>query len=129
MNQDELVDIRDRLPADVAGRLLSGEPVFFYAVGSGGCLSGGKEWFALTDRRVLMTTKDNQSRGTVDIPIEHVAAVSSFVEAGCLSGKRGAIVVTSSGGNASRAVVGGVEVADRGTALVQLVLSANRDES
>jgi hypothetical protein len=54
----DLIDIRDQMPADITRRLLTEEPAYYYAVGSGCLGMGGKEWFALTDRRVLMTTKE-----------------------------------------------------------------------
>lgn len=124
----ELLDIRDALPSQIIDRLLVGEPAYFYSVGKGGCLSGEKEWFSLTDRRVLMTTKEDNRRGTVDIPVEQIASVSSVVETGCLSGGRGVLVVTSTGGTHNQAVVASTDEADRGTAFVQEVLSRRRDE-
>ena len=123
---EEPANIRAELPEEVASRLLPDEPAYFYAVWTGGCLSGEKEWFALTDRRVLMTTKEDNRRGTVDIPIEQIASVSSFIEKSCWSAEKGAIVVSATGGTTSRVVVGSTENADRGTGLVQVVLGRRR---
>ena len=130
----ELQDIRTQVPEDIARRLLGDEPVFYYSVGSGGCLGlGGKEWFALTDRRVLMTTRDpgclgtgiGGSSGTIDIPLQQIASVSSTVVKGCLS-TNGALVVSSTGGTSNRAVVRSREDADLGSTYVQQVLNDYR---
>ncbi len=124
----ELTDIRQNVPADITNRLLNDEPVFYYSSGSGGCLGmGGKEWFALTNRRVLMTNSESgflgmrKSSGTTDIPLEHVAAVSSTVVKGCLS-TSGAMVVTSTGGTQNRAIVSSRQDADIGSTYVQQAL-------
>ncbi len=130
----ELTDIRENVPADIANRLLSGEPVFYYSSGSGGCLGmGGKEWFALTNRRVLMTTRESGmfgfggSSGTIDIPLEHIASVSSTVVKGCL-GSAGALEISSTGATKNRAVVRDRQQADIGTTYVQQALQDFRQQ-
>lgn len=130
----ELTDIRAQVPEDITRRLLSDEPIYYYSAGSGGCLGlGGKEWFALTNRRVLMTTREpgflgiGGSSGTIDIPLEHVASVSSTVVKGCLS-TSGALVVTSTGGTQNRAIVRDRADADLGTTYVQQALQDFRQQ-
>lgn len=130
----ELLDIKETVPVDITGRLLSGEPVYYYSVGKSGCLGlGGKEWFALTNRRVLMTTRKGGflgmggSSGTIDIPLEHVSAVASTVVKGCL-GSSGAIEIGSTGGAANRAIVRNRQEADIGTTYVQQALQDFRQQ-
>ncbi len=70
-----------RLPARIAQRLLDGERVLFYGEGGGGCLSGPRLWFLVTDARVsglavepggcLAATKYHD----VDIPLRQISSV------------------------------------------------------
>ena len=127
----EIPDIRSQVPADITNRLLPGEPVYYYATGSGCMGMGGKEWFALTDRRILMTTREEsclgmtKTTGSIDIGLDQIASVQSAVEKGCLS-SGGAVVVTSTGATTGRAMVGTREEADRATGTVQRVLAEYR---
>jgi hypothetical protein len=130
----ELIDIRDTVPADITNRLLTNEPIFYYSAGGGGCFGmGPKEWFALTNRRVLMTTAERGmfgiggSTGTIDIPLEHVASVSSTVVKGCLS-SAGAIEIASTGATRNRAIVKDRQQADIGTTYVQQALQEFRQQ-
>src|SRR4051812_25947765 len=87
----ELSNIRTQVPEDIARRLLPDEPVYYYSTASGCLGMGGKEWFALTNPGVLMTTAATgclgmrKVSGTMDIPLEHIASVSSGTEKGCLA--------------------------------------------
>jgi hypothetical protein len=125
----ELIDIQEQVPTTITSRLLAGEPVYYYSAGSGGCLPGmgPKEWFALTNRRVLMTRSESgmlgmrKMTGTIDIPLEHVSSVGSVVVKGCL-GTSGAILVQSTGAAENRAIVRNRQDADLGTSYVQQTL-------
>lgn len=70
-----------RLPARIAQRLLDGERVLFYGEGGGGCLSGPRRWFLVTDARVsgLAVAPDGCLGGNkyhdVDIPLRQISSV------------------------------------------------------
>lgn len=95
----------DELPAWAKKRLLPEERVYFYgAAPGGGCFGGGQpnSWLVVTDSRVLGLsqaprggclggTKDD----SVDIPLQHVSSVKVSSEGGCLSSRRGVLVVSS----------------------------------
>lgn len=70
-----------RLPARIAQRLLDDERVLFYGEDGGGCLSGPRLWFMVTDSRVsgLAVEPGGCLCGTqyhdVDIPLRQISSV------------------------------------------------------
>lgn len=86
---------------------MGNEQVLYYASG-GGCLSGGRSYFLLTDSRAMVTAMQKSgclgiggSTRALDIPLEHITSTGTE-KSGCIF-KRG--IVTLSSGTATESVM------------------------
>ncbi len=122
-------DLKSTVPSDIANRLLEDEEVLYYASG-GGCLSGGRSYFLLTDSRAMLTGIQQSgclgiggSTTALDIPLEHITSTGTE-KAGCIF-KQG-IVTVSSGTATQRVMLSNLQAAEEASITLQKILRERR---
>ena len=126
----ESSDMSANIPADLRNRIMEGERVLYYASG-GGCLSGGRSYFLLTDSRAMLSATKSSgcfgfggSTSNLDIPLEHITSVSTE-KSGCIS-KQGVVSVSS--GTATQRVILSPKSAEEASITLQKILKERRKE-
>lgn len=115
-------DLRSKIPSDLANRLLENERVLYYASG-GGCLSGGKSYFLLTNNRAMTCGNMEGKQTNLDIPLEHVSSTGTE-KSGCLS--QGGVITISSGTATQRVQLANSKAAEEASMVLQKVLNERK---
>lgn len=122
-------DLRSTIPDDIANRLMADEQVLYYASG-GGCLSGGRTYFLLTDSRAMLTGIQKNgclgiggSAQALDIPLEHITSTGTE-KSGCIFPQ--GIVTVSSGTATERVLLANQKAAEEASMTLQQLLRERR---
>ncbi len=122
-------DLRSTVPTDIRKRLVEGEEVLYYASG-GGCFSGGRTYFLITDSRAMLTGIQKSgclgiggSTAALDIPLEHITSTGTE-KSGCIF--RQGVVTVSSGTATQRVILSNPKEAEEASLTLQRILMERR---
>jgi len=122
-------DLKHTVPPDIASRLMGDEHVLYYATG-GGCLSGGRTYFLITDSRAMFTAIESSGflgigskTRNLDIPLEHITSTGTE-KSGCIS-KIGMVTI-SSGTATERVALTSPKAAEDASMTLQTILRSRR---